>query len=145
MKIETVNTTLFSTTLFNTFIGLFENVNSSKFAIGIAMIMFNIGSKYLVIDMSKTQEQFFKNVIIRRVTIFCIFFVATRDVIVSLVLTSVFVILALGLFNERSKFYVLPNINFYDNVYTLEEYEQSKIIINGYEKMNKHLDFCKNN
>ena len=82
-------------------------LNSSKIFIGIAMIVFNIGSKYLVIDVSKNQEQFFKNSIIRRITIFCIFFVATKDIITSLILTAVFVVLAQGLFHNNSKFYIL--------------------------------------
>jgi hypothetical protein len=111
-----------------------NKVNSSKLAIGIAMIMFNIGSKFLVVDMSKTQELFFKNVVIRRITLFSIFFVATRDLITSMVLTASFVVIAMGLFNERSKFYVLPNKAFYDDVYTLQEYEMSKKIIKAYEE-----------
>lgn len=125
---------------------LFQSLNSSKLLIGISMIIFNIGSKFLVIDMSKTQEQFFKNVLVRRITLFCIFFVATRDIFISLILTASFVILAYGLFNENSSFYLLPKNSFYDNIYTKEEYEISKRIIIGYEKENKVKNsFCKNN
>jgi hypothetical protein len=124
----------------------FQSANSSKLLIGISMIIFNIGSKFLVIDMSKTQEQFFKNVLMRRITLFCIFFVATRDIFISLILTASFVILAYGLFNESSKFYILPKNSFYDNIFTKEEYEISKKIIRGYEKENIIDDsFCKNN
>lgn len=119
------------------------NVNSSKITIGIAMIMFNLGSKYIIMDISKNQEQFFKNIIIRRLTLFCIFFVATRDVFVSLVLTAVFVVLAFGLFNQDSKYCILSN-SFYDNTYTKDEYEMSKTIISEYEKTNPNLDFCNN-
>lgn len=119
------------------------NVNSSKITIGIAMIMFNLGSKYIIMDISKNQEQFFKNIIIRRLTLFCIFFVATRDVFVSLVLTAIFVVLAFGLFNQDSKYCILSN-SFYDNTYTKDEYEMSKTIISEYEKTNPNLDFCNN-
>lgn len=119
------------------------NVNSSKITIGIAMIMFNLGSKYIIMDISKNQEQFFKNIIIRRLTLFCIFFVATRDVFISLVLTAVFVVLAFGLFNQDSKYCILSN-SFYDNTYTKDEYEMSKTIISEYEKTNPNLDFCNN-
>lgn len=111
-----------------------NNLNHSKILIGIAMIMFNIGSKYLVIDLSKNQEQFMKNGIIRRVTLFCIFFVATRDIYVSFILTAAFVIIAQGLFNQDSRFFILGQ-SFYDSNYTSDEYEQSKIIIKEYEKL----------
>ena len=120
-----------------------QNVNSSKISIGIAMIMFNLGSKYIIMDISKNQEQFFKNIIIRRLTLFCIFFVATRDIFVSLILTAIFVVLAFGLFNQDSKYYILSN-SFYDNTYTKDEYEMSKTIISEYEKTNPNLDFCNN-
>lgn len=119
------------------------NINSSKITIGIAMIMFNLGSKYIIMDISKNQEQFLKNIIIRRLTLFCIFFVATRDIFVSLILTAVFVVLAFGLFNQDSKYCILSN-SFYDNIYTKDEYEMSKTIISEYEKTNPNLDFCNN-
>lgn len=120
-----------------------QNVNSSKISIGIAMIMFNLGSKYIIMDISKNQEQFFKNIIIRRLTLFCIFFVATRDMFVSLILTAIFVVLAFGLFNQDSKYCILSN-TFYDNTFTKDEYEMSKTIISEYEKTNPNLNFCNN-
>lgn len=127
------------------YFSLLNSLNSSKVLIGIAMIVFNLGSKFLVIDMSKTQQQFFKNIIIRRLTLFCIFFVATRDIGVSLILTATFIVIAFNIFNEDSKYSVLSKNSFYDNIYTKEEYEMSKTIITEYEKENKHLNFCKNN
>ena len=130
---------------FDKYFSLFNSLNSSKILIGIAMIVFNIGSKFLVIDMSKSQQQFFKNIIIRRITLFCIFFVATRDIGISLILTATFIIIAFNIFNEDSKYSVLSKNTFYDNIYTKEEYEMSKKIITEYEKENNHLKFCKNN
>lgn len=127
------------------YFSFFDSLNSSKILIGIAMIVFNIGSKFLVIDMSKSQQQFFKNIVIRRLTLFCIFFVATRDIGISLILTATFIILAFNIFNEDSKYSVLSKSSFYDNIYTKEEYDMSKKIITEYEKENKDLNFCKNN
>ena len=40
--------------------------------------------------------------------IFTICFIATRDIIVSLVLTAVFVILVLNLLNDKSNYCILP-------------------------------------
>jgi len=119
------------------------SVNNSKIVIGIAMIMFNLGSKYIILDISKNQEQFFKNIIIRRLTLFCIFFVATRDIFISLLLTAVFIVLAFGLFNQDSKYCILSN-SFYDTTFTKDEYEMSKTIISEYEKSNPNLKFCDN-
>lgn len=109
--------------------------NQSKYLVGIAMIIFNIGSKFLVMDISKSYESLLKSKIVRRLTLFSIFFVATRDIVISFVLTAIFIILTMNLFNDESKFCILPN-SFKDNVYTEEEYELAKNIIKGYE--NKH-------
>jgi di/tricarboxylate transporter len=111
-------------------------LNNNKFLAGIAMIMFSIGSRYIVIDMSKNTETLLKTKIMRRLTLFSIFFVGTRDIYVSLVLTAVFLVMTMGLFNEESSYCIIPK-SFGDNVFTPEEYAMSKRIIQEYEKINK--------
>lgn len=118
--------------------------NTNRYLAGVAMILFNIGSRYLVVDMNKNTENLLKSKIMRRITLFSIFFIATRDLIASLVLTGVFIIMTMNLFNEDSKFCILPS-SFKDNVFTDEEYHFSKKIITEYEKnnkVNKNEQFC---
>lgn len=118
--------------------------NTNIYMAGLSMIMFNIGSRYLVVDMNKNTENILKSKIMRRITLFSIFFIATRDLIASIILTSVFLIMTMNLFNEDSKFCILPN-SFKDNVFTDEEYHFSKRIINEYEQINKvdkNQQFC---
>jgi hypothetical protein len=115
---------------------IINTLNTSKLLVGICMIMFNIGSKYILIDLSKSQEQLLKNIVTRRVTLFCVFFVATRDLVTSFLLTASFVVLALNLFNEDSKYNIMPK-SFFDTVYTPEEYEMAKKIISEYEERRK--------
>ena len=110
-------------------------INNNKLLLGITMILFNMGSKYLILDLSKNQEQFLKSTIVRRLTLFSIFFIATHDLITSLILTASFVVLAHGIFNQDSRLYILPS--YYDSEYTKDEYEMSKKIIKGYEAANK--------
>ena len=108
-------------------------LNNSKYLLGIAMIIFNIGSKFLVIDISKSYENLLKSMVVRRITLFSIFFVATRDLYISFILTAAFIVMTLNLFNDESSFCILPN-SFKDNVYTKEEYDLAKRIIKGYEE-----------
>lgn len=56
-----------------------NKMNGNKYLAGIALLMLNLGSKYLIIDISKSTEQLLKLTIIRRFTLFSIFFIATRD------------------------------------------------------------------
>lgn len=121
---------------------IINTLNTSKLLVGVCMIMFNIGSKYILIDLSKSQEQLLKSFVLRRITLFCIFFVATRDLVVSFVLTASFVVLALNLFNEDSKYNIMPK-SFFDTVYTLEEYQMARKIIDEYERANHVPRYCK--
>ena len=75
---------------------LIESVNTSKLFLGIMMILLNLGSKYLVDEFSTTEEEHSRNIILRRIAVFAVCFVGTRDIVTSIILTSGFVILASG-------------------------------------------------
>lgn len=92
----------------NQFLFQIQKLNSSKFFAGIVMLMLNIGSKYISINLSKTQEQYLRNSIGRQLLIFSIAWIGSRDIILSLFLTATFVVLSDYLFNENSKFCILP-------------------------------------
>ena len=83
-------------------------LNNSKFFAGLVMIMLNIGSKYITVELSKSQEQYLKNHIGRQILIFAISWMGSRDILIALALTAVFTILADHLFNEESKYCVIP-------------------------------------
>ena len=84
------------------------SLNNSKFFAGLVMIMLNIGSKYITIELSKTQEEYLKNHIARQILIFSISWMGTRDILMSLGLTAIFIVMTEFLFNENSKFCVIP-------------------------------------
>ena len=77
-------------------------INSNPYFIGTAMLMLNFGGRFLALEMSKGQEQFFQNSWVRRCLIFTIIFVGTRNIMVAFWM-SLFIILCVGyLFNENS-------------------------------------------
>ena len=82
--------------------------NNSKFFAGIVMILLNVGSKYISIQFSQTTEEYLKFSLSKQLLIFSMAWMGTRDIYTSLVLTAVFVILSDHLFNENSKYCVLP-------------------------------------
>ena len=85
-----------------------HNINTSKFFAGFVMIMLNIGSKYITIKLSKSQEAYLRNTIARQLLIFSIIWMGTRDVLISIAMTGAFVVLTDHLFNERSPYCVIP-------------------------------------
>ena len=85
-----------------------KTLNNSKFFAGLIMIMLNIGSKYVTIELSKNQEQYLKNNIGRQILIFAISWMGSRDILIALALTAIFTVLTDHLFNEESSFCIIP-------------------------------------
>ena len=83
-------------------------LNNSKFFAGLVMIMLNIGSKYVTIELSKNQEQYLKNNIGRQILIFAISWMGSRDILIALALTAIFTVLTQHLFNEESALCIIP-------------------------------------
>ena len=72
------------------------------------VLLANIGSRFVVLELSHSQEQFLSGEIMRKLVIFAAAFVATRDVLTSILLVAAFTTIVSGLFNEESQFCVLP-------------------------------------
>ena len=83
-------------------------LNNSKFFAGLVMIMLNIGSKYITIKLSKSQEAYLKNSVGRQILIFAISWMGSRDILIALALTAIFTVLTDHLFNEESPMCVIP-------------------------------------
>lgn len=73
-----------------------SDVAGSPFVVGAMMLLLNIGSRFIVHEFSDNDEEYKNNIILRRLTVFAVCFVGTRDLITSLMLTASFVILASG-------------------------------------------------
>jgi hypothetical protein len=84
------------------FDGFLQIFNTNQYFIGIMMLILNLGGRFISLEVTKKQEQFLQHPWVRRILIFTVFFVATRNIWVAFWLTVV-VILFLGyLFNENS-------------------------------------------
>lgn len=76
--------------------------NNNPYFIGLMMLILNLGGRFISLEVTKKQEQFLQQPWVRRVLIFTVLFVATRNLWVAF-WTTVIVILFLGyLFNENS-------------------------------------------
>ena len=71
----------------------FSCVNENKYIIGLTMIMLNIGARFIIDELDDDLRKIISNTIVRRVVIFCSFFMATKDLFTATVLTIIFVIL----------------------------------------------------
>jgi hypothetical protein len=78
------------------------SLNSNPYFIGTMMLLLNLGGRFISMEMSRSQEQFFQNPWIRRILIFTVLFVGTRNVLVAFWMTLIIVLLIGYLFNENS-------------------------------------------
>jgi hypothetical protein len=96
-------------TNYQIFLEYIYSLNNSKFFAGLVMLIMNIGSKYITIELSKTQEDYIKYTLGRQILVFAILWMGTRDIIVALILTCVFILFADHLLNDNSKFCIIPD------------------------------------
>ena len=85
-----------------------HKINDSKLLAGIVMLLLNVGSKYIELGLSKTQEQALRNALGRELLIFAVVFMGTRDIILSIIMTASFLVLSNHLFNENSRYCLIP-------------------------------------
>ena len=77
---------------------------SSPFVIGVMILLTNVASRYITHEFSSNDEEYSQNILLRRFVIFAICFVGTRDLLVSIILTAGFVVLASGFIRGNSQF-----------------------------------------
>ena len=65
----------------------FNYFNKNLYFIGLMMILLNIGSKYIVKDLSKIHNRFLESPFMRAISLFVVVFIATRNVKVSIILS----------------------------------------------------------
>ena len=136
----------------NKFMEYTNEINKSKYFAGVVMIMLNIGSKYITIKLSKSQEAYLGSSIARQLLIFSIIWMGTRDLVIALIMSAVFVILTDHLFNEKSSYCVLPKaLREYedlidenkDGVISKEEIEKAKNLLEKAQKNEKYKNHLK--
>ena len=115
------------------------NLSNNKLFCGCLMLLTNIGGKYLSLELPTNIDKIFtSNFILRYLVLFSIFFMATRDIKTSVLLSLLFLIILKYFINENSTFCLIKNdeinlkkeIN--DNKISEEEYLKAKEILNKY-------------
>jgi hypothetical protein len=86
------------------------NINTSKLIWGITSVMFNLGSRFLITDITPAQQRILQHPVYKRIVVFCMMFAATRDVILAAILAGVIIVLLEGLLNESSRFCIIPGV-----------------------------------
>ena len=130
-----------------------SGLNNSKFFAGLVMILLNIGSKYITIKISKSQEAYLRNNVARQILIFAIVWMGTKDILIALAITAVFHVLTAYLFNEESNWCIIPkHLRQFEDVLDLngdgkvtpDEIEKAKAILEKAKKRDKRKENLRN-
>jgi len=70
-----------------------DELSENKLFIGFVMILVNVGARYIIEELSDEHRSIVKSDEFRKIVIFASVFLATRDIIISLIVTIVFVVL----------------------------------------------------
>jgi hypothetical protein len=79
-----------------------QSFNNNPYFIGIMMLLLNLGGRFISLEVTKQQEQFLQRPWVRRLLIFTVLFVATRNLWVAFWATVIAILLLGYLFNENS-------------------------------------------
>ena len=79
-----------------------EKLNEKKYFIGFSMILLNIGARFIIDELDDDLRKIVSEKYIRRLFIFCSFFMATKDIFKAFILTVIFVIIINEFFNKIS-------------------------------------------
>ena len=81
---------------------MLDILNNHKLFLGIMLILVNVGSRHFIDELSDDPKVYERNILLRRIAIFAVCFVGTRDLVYSLLLTAGFIIIAQGM-SSRSR------------------------------------------
>ena len=91
------------------FMDYYNSLNNNKIFAGVVILIMNICSRYATLELSKSQEYYVKYIFGKQLLLFAIIWIGTRDIIISIVLTILFLILADYLLNDQSKYCIIPS------------------------------------
>ena len=106
-----------------------DQLSENKLFIGLIMVLVNIGARFIIEEFSEDHIKIIKNPYFRKLIVFSSVFMATRDIIISLIVTLIFAIVINEILNNKES-----------NDKELNDKELNDKELNGKELNNKELN-----
>jgi len=97
----------------------------------LSVFIFHVGSRHMIMDATEAQKRLFRHPGIQLIILICMFFVSTRNVTISVLLATGYVLFVYVLANEHHPYNILPK-SWLDNLElsspssnTLENYKNN--------------------
>jgi hypothetical protein len=109
-------------------------LSGNKYMLGLMILLINLGARYIGNEVGDFMHKVLNHKFARRFLIFLVLWMGTRDLVVAGVITIGFILLVNTVFNENSRFCILPTMN--DSPINKEDYLIAKELVNKYEMAN---------
>jgi len=121
------------------------NINESKIFAGLMIVILNIASKFVNFKFGPTAEKYLKYTFSRQILVFAMTWMGTRDIYIATILTLVFILFFDVLFNEDSRFCILPenlkeyyqNLDKEEKTIDEKEYVEAMVTVEKYRNQDK--------
>lgn len=87
-----------------------EQLAQNRVFIGATGLLVNLGGRFIMTSyLTPMQQSIFMQPLVKRLVIFCMVFLTTRDIIVAAGITLCVVFMIEGVLSENSRFCIIPN------------------------------------
>ena len=90
--------------------GAFMFINQNKIVWGVSMLLLQFGARFVLGDLGKAHEVMLSHDITKKLVVMAMFFVATRDIVVSFILTIAYIVIVDGILHEDRQFSLVPSV-----------------------------------
>ena len=115
-------------------------LNQNKVLWGVSMLLLNLGSRYVIADLGKSHDYILSSHIVKKIVVLAMFFVATRDLLTSFLLTISYILIVDGILHDKRPYNLLPK-KVLDEVknkgISNEDYMRAKNLMSMYEKQHQ--------
>ena len=87
---------------------ILNTLNTSKICVGFSMVLMQLGSRHVMGSLTEMQDIALASKFAQRIVLFCMLFVGTRDVLMSVVMTVAIHAMQTWFLNERSRACIVP-------------------------------------
>ena len=107
-----------------------KDLAKNKFFLGLITISVVIGSKFIITEIPPEYMDVINNVYLRRFFVFEVFFMATRDILASFILTVIFALCFSVFFNNEKEENVVSSELVNQELLATDEQQNKKEILN---------------
>jgi len=81
-------------------------MNENKFFVGLMVVVVAVGGRFIIEELNDAQKEIIHNTWVRRLFVFGVCFMATRDICISLIITMIFIIIVSEFANNQERKYI---------------------------------------